>query len=420
MPVVQCSSCHARYKVGLDKTNKVLKCAKCGERFEAIALRAAQAKAYGMPPMGYVAIFGGCLVVGLIGYLATRSNEPAALPPTTTPTATPETPAPVARTPTAVDSKELLRKRANDVIQTMRKGDDETLALLYVDFSGMFDDRAKKGLETGTWTALSELDQYAKKDEYLKLLRGEGPELELLKRAVVKDVELPVFDGSSAMVRLQLADAVTQCTQDWTMAFQSVGSNWKLFGVTRGAIVDPAAEGKTPLAELAAATAGKPRRNPEGTVEKVELIEGTSPSTTSSIETHVRTLTDPAATTAASKARTALVGIGKPAIPHLLNELVGLDLKSETDLQKANKLSLALMELSGRDWLIVPGMNAGSMTGESAGDNEQMRRLWFGWWRDVKGTYSGPPTLELTKDEQDQLDKAAKKKKAGKSTVEDP
>lgn len=419
MPVVQCSSCHARYKVGLEKTNKVLKCAKCGERFEAIALRAPQAKSYGIPPMGYVAIFAGCGVVGLIGYLATRSHDEPVAPTTTTHTA-PTTPPPVARTPTAVDSKDLLVKRANDVFQAMRKGDDEGLAMLYVDFTGMFDDRVKKGLETGTWSALSELDQYAKKDEYLRLLHGEGDDLELLKRAVVKNVELPVFDGATAAVRMHLADSVTQRTQDWTLAFQSVGSNWKLFGVERAAIVDPAAAEKQPLADLAAATAGKPRRNPEGTVEKVELIEGTPPSTTSSIEMHVRTLTDPAATTAASKARTALVSIGKPAVPHLLNELVGLDLSSETDLQKGNKLSLTLMELSGRDWLIVPGMNAGSMTGETAGDNEQMRRLWFGWWRDVKGTYTGPPQIELSKDEQDLLDKAAKKKKGNKSTVEDP
>ena len=56
MPVVQCSSCHARYKVGLDKTNKVLKCQACGERFEAIALRASQTKKYGMPPMGGVGV----------------------------------------------------------------------------------------------------------------------------------------------------------------------------------------------------------------------------------------------------------------------------------------------------------------------------------------------------------------------------
>lgn len=420
MPVVQCSSCHARYKVGLDKTNKVLKCQACGERFEAIALRASQTKKYGMPPIGYVAIFGGCLVIGLVGYLATRNQEPATPPVAATSAKAADTPAPTARTPTAVDSKALLQKRANDVVQIMRKGDDEALALLYVDFSGMFDDRVKKGLETGTWSALSDLDQYAKKDEYIRLLHGEGPDHELLKRAVVKGVDLPVFDGKNANVRMQLSDAVSQCTQDWTLAFQLVGSNWQVYGVERGPIVDPAAAGKTSLADLAAAAAGKPRRNPEGTVEKVEPIAGTSPSTTSSIEMHVRTLTDPAATTAASKARTALVAIGKPAIPHLLNELVALDLSSENGLQKANKISLALMELSGRDWLIVPGMNAGSMTGESAGDNEQMRRLWFGWWRDVQSTYSGPPQLEITKEEQDQLDKAAKKKKGNKSTVEDP
>lgn len=418
MPVVQCSSCHTRYKVGLDKTNKVLKCQKCGERFEALALRAPQAKAYGIPPMGYVAIFAGCALVGLVAYLATRSHEPPAVaPPTTT---APPTAPPVARGPTAVDSKELLLKRANDVIQTMRKGDDEALALLYVDFTGMFDDRVKKGLETGSWSALSDLDQYAKKDEYVRLLRGEGQDLELLKRAVVKGVELPVYEGSSASVLMHLTDAVTQHTQDWTLSFQSVGSNWKLYGVARGAIVDPEAASKQPLAELAAANAGKPRRNPEGEVQKVDPIEGTSPSTTSTIESHVRTLTDPAATTAASKARTALVTLGKSAVPHLLNALVDLDLANEADLQKANRLSLALMELSGRDWLIVPGTNAGSMTGESAGDNEQMRRLWFGWWRDVKGTYTGPPTVELTAEEQDQLDKAAKKKKGNKSTVEDP
>ncbi|MBL8766687.1 MAG: hypothetical protein JNL94_04935, partial [Planctomycetes bacterium] len=91
MPVVQCSSCHTRYKVGLDKTNKVLKCQKCGERFEALALRAPQAKAYGIPPMGYVAIFAGCALVGLVAYLATRSHEPPAAPPTTT-TAPPTAP----------------------------------------------------------------------------------------------------------------------------------------------------------------------------------------------------------------------------------------------------------------------------------------------------------------------------------------
>lgn len=394
MPVIACSHCKARFKVNIDTMGQTVKCPKCRRPFKAVALHSAPRKAHGTPPIVYAAIAVGALLIAALVVRMGKNDAPIDDATETKPAAAAPPPKDTAPPPAPVDAAAGMRNalitRAQKIVEALRTDDDPMLPQ-WIDYPRMHAELMTAGEIGGEpWTGLTEPEKYALKETLLARILGEGAVREFSRHAVAQDLEVVRMGQGNGEVKGVLKNPLTDETREATFRFSTTGGTWKLFALDRAA---PAADG-TGADEVADAPTLAPpalNRNPEGDVETVPWVDGTSSSMQNQIESAISRLTDPGATTAAGKARRDLVAVGKAAIPGLLNALVPLDLSQEDDLLVAMKVTQTLMDLTGEDHLIVPGSNTGSLIGEGAKDNEVNRRRWFGWWRDHKATYSGPP-----------------------------
>jgi hypothetical protein len=401
MPIVSCSSCKSRFKVRLEAVNTVMTCPKCDAEFRAVALHSTPRKAHGLPPVAYAGIVAGALLLALLIAKAVggRDEEPAE---------DADARASAARTSAAADGaaaakpaetrpsgarepRDLIAERARDVLEAIRDGNETRLGMLLVDFSLMHEDRRAAGLEDRAWLELPAEEQFLKKDEYVALLLGEEEQRDFTRRAVVESVETTELRPGGGAVEAVLKDPLEDTRQKVTLRFAAFSGSWKLIGLDRAAADGAGRATGEPDADRATAEAAvklaELRRTVGAEPAPVEPVPGTSAALTSTIEQHIGVLIDPEETTGASRARRELADIGKPAIPFLLNGLVGLDLADPEDVRTAAKLTEALRDVTGQDFVIMPGSNEASMTGEGNADNEQCRRRWFGWWRDSKNTF---------------------------------
>lgn len=119
---------------------------------------------------------------------------------------------------------------------------------------------------------------------------------------------------------------------------------------------------------------------PEAEPKKLDWIAGTTEAQKAEIERHMRDLFDiknPARSGAASQ---ALTNIGKPAMPKLLSEFVGLDLKKEDDIIRGNIVDRTLAVMTDLEMGFDPAQF--QSTGAIPPNEGRMRaiRRWFGWW----------------------------------------
>ena len=393
MPIIACHHCKSRFKVPIDTVGESIECPKCRSEFKAVALRTGARKDHGTPPIVYAAVgVGAVLVVGLVAMMTGGDDAEPVAKAEPTVEAAPEIEAPAEDRSTG-GPKEALILRARDILEAVRIG-DEPLLPTWIDYPRMHEERRRAGEVTDAWTTLSEEQKYAAREECLEGLAGDEVNAEFLRHAAVESAEVVEMGQGKGAVALHLKNPLTDTTQKVTMRFSTSAGTWKLAAIERGEIEGgpegpPVAENDGPVAAPTAVGA----LDPEGDVGEVALVEGTSPSTKSTIERAMKSLLDLSSTVEASRARTDLVEAGKPSIPHLLNALAPLDLKNPEDLLLGVRISNTLIDLTGRDYPILPGMNEGSMMGEFASDNDANRRRWFGWWRDNQDTYTGPPEI---------------------------
>ena len=119
-----------------------------------------------------------------------------------------------------------------------------------------------------------------------------------------------------------------------------------------------ASSGKTPesrVVELGAnrAVAAAPLKDPatfnkmpESEPKQLDWIPGTTQEQKNEIERHIKDLFDEKHPAKLSKASTALATIGKPAIPRLLNQFIGLDLRKDDDIKRGNSVDRTLAALT--------------------------------------------------------------------------
>ncbi|MFH0944751.1 MAG: hypothetical protein V2A76_06095 [Planctomycetota bacterium] len=387
MPIIACPSCRSRFKVPLSTVGKTLPCPRCKEEFQAMALRSAPRKSHGSGPIVYAAIVVGAILVAFLIMAVAGKNstepEPAAA------SSAPERKPPATSEPsTAMDPKEVLEKRARNLLEALRTGNHPLLPD-WIEYQRMHELRARDGLEERSWQQLAQDEQYGKREEYLDLLMGDEATRKFTRIATVESLKTLSMGSGKGKVAAVLRNALTDTTQDLTLEFVTSAGSWKLARMVREPIGGEQAPVEAPQVP-ARERIEKSRRSPEGEVAEVELIPDTPSGTTREIERALASLLDTSTTTAANQARTVLTEIGRPAIPHLLNALAAVDLANESDLLIATRLTSALTDLTGQDFPIVPGGNAGSMVGEGAVENEINRRKWFGWWRDNRRTFVAP------------------------------
>ncbi len=406
MPIVQCSSCRSRFKVKVGVIGRTMKCPRCKSEFQATALHSAPRKSYGSGPIVYAGIGVGAVVVALIVMsVANRSREEAAkADAAAAERAPPEKP--VTKKPLAPEKEmtpqEALAAQAQKIVEALRD-DDHPLLIGWVDYARMHEARRERGLEEREWSDLANEEQYAQKDEYLGLLRGDDATRDFARLSTVEKVEVGRMGSGKGRVYATIKNPLKETKQDLTLELYASSGTWRVYELERGPIyavgTDPNAvaaqgerePGRTPARRL----------NPEGEVSEVALVEGTASNVISDVERQLAILRDLLATVEASRARRSIAAIGKPAIPILLNALVPLDLSNDADTQVATRIAMTLTDLTGQSFPISPGGNEASLTGEFAFENEENRRRWFGWWSAHKATFTGPeaPDFEEPEDE---------------------
>ena len=386
MPIIACPSCRSRFKVPLNTVGKTLPCPRCKEEFQAIALRSTPRKSHGPGPIVYAAIVVGAILVAFLIMAVAGKNssepEPAVA------SSAPEKKSSETRQPSVQqDPNEVLEQRAKNLVEALRTGDHPLLPG-WIAYERMHELRVRDELEERGWSQLAQDEQYGKREQYLDLLMGDEITRKFSRAATIESLRAVSMGSGKGKVEAVLRNTLTDMTQDLTLEFVTSAGSWKLARMVRApiggeqAVVEPEAPAKERIE--------KRRRNPEGEVAEVELIADTPSGTTREIKSALDDLLDTSTTTAATRARTLLAELGKPAIPHLLNALAPLDMTNPDDLLIATRIASALTDLTGQDFPLVPGMNAGSMVGEGADENEINRRKWFGWWRDNKRTFAGP------------------------------
>jgi len=126
-------------------------------------------------------------------------------------------------------------------------------------------------------------------------------------------------------------------------------------------------------------------------IRPVEFPEDISSEARKKAEELVRALTDPNASRESVAARKQLVELGRPAVPALLNRLVGLDLGKEDDVLVANLVDQTMREITGQDSGFAPHITDETLGGSDAKSKEKALRRWFGWWYSQGHLMKGSP-----------------------------
>jgi hypothetical protein len=124
---------------------------------------------------------------------------------------------------------------------------------------------------------------------------------------------------------------------------------------------------------------------PEAEPKVLDWLPGTGEAQKAEIERHIRDLFDEKNPAKLSNASQSLTTIGKPAIPKILSEFVGLDIaKNEADIKKGNALDRTLAVMTDLEMGYDPAtfQSAGALP-PAAGRLRALRR-WFGWWEKNK------------------------------------
>jgi len=155
---------------------------------------------------------------------------------------------------------------------------------------------------------------------------------------------------------------------------------------------------KAPLPATTADGAIDATGAPTSPIENVKLVEGTSASDAASVNTYIAKLVDPDQTIEARQALKELVFIGKPAVPILLNALVGKDLKNPADVYHCHQVVQALRDITGQRFGFEPQTGENILTAATALEQRNALRRWFGWWRLNAKTFEAVLTPQLKKE----------------------
>jgi hypothetical protein len=375
---IACPACKSKFKAKPALLGKTIPCPKCKEPFEAVARRE-KVRSEGFNPVVVLLILGAILALAIIVIVA--DDDDPELPPLAKKEDDEPPPRPF---PAATTPDEDLLAHVGKIVAAMREEGNADLPR-WIAFDAAY--ARTPAAADRAWGMLTDLDKYAFKEGFVEALTGVGAERDFNKVVVAKDLAIGARDASTVEIAGRLENPLLEQfrTAKFTLRAPEVGKLWQLVGYEPGPIETKG--GKSVGMEETVTAAGDAPLQPFRGVAlpdpfPVDPLPETSSVMTSAIESAMKDLRDPSATTAASRARLALAEAGQHAVPYLLNALAAVDLADPQQMIVGVRISNALTDVTGIEYPIVPGDNAGSMIGEGAAENDTNRRRWFAWWRD--------------------------------------
>jgi hypothetical protein len=310
--------------------------------------------------------------------------------------ANPEKPAASGASGTA--QSDPLRARVDELLLAIQEGDRDVLARS-VNFPRWNDARFAQGQAEKRWAELDSLAQTLSRQKICESIVADEPTRDFLRQSRIRSYVVKSQDESSAQVLVIHQHLIeTRREQERNLDLAKLDGAWYLVGVTTSPIQTP---DDIMAARDAVRAADRARRASRdlAPIERQELPLDTPADVRVRIEAACAKLTDLSATKEATKAKRELVEIGKPAIPAVLNLIVGREeLATKEDQMIVNHAVSVLKDITQEDLGYAPGGIGGTMTGDIKAENVQALMRWFGWWRDHRKTWTGPKQRDADKD----------------------
>lgn len=399
MPIIVCPKCKKEYDVPLKVLGKKVTCKNCKNAFEAKVLRQHLRKPVKKNPMVILFSILGVGLFIIIALIVQSSFEDEPLPVKKKETVEEEGPAATEVVEMEEAPPEPVRTARElfclDFLDAVAENNVERLQQM---FNFPVYHRLNRAEGEPQWTDLDDVDRIMRKQEYTDRLTDDSAAGgSFVRNAEVLFTKENSWDGSEGEIEVELEHRSNGGKQLRSFTIKSFGSSFTIVdfvvGPVRGGDLAAAGEGASTLDEKY-----KRRVNPAGEIATVEYPPDTDDRTKAELKYLLKALVNEDRNKA-WKARGKIEEIGKPAIPGLLNQMVGLDMTQRDDVAKANKYVTILRKITGRTFGFDPSFMTDSQLGSQAADLEHSLRRWFGWWDRNKDTWTEREDLEEEEDE---------------------
>ncbi len=290
-----------------------------------------------------------------------------------------------------------LRAKVTDLLRAIQEGDSEVIGRC-ISFPRWNDALVAAGKESKRWSEIDALTQTLTRQKITESLVADPDTREFMRQATIRSfVVMEQTDRRAKVLVIQQHLIDTKREQERTLELEKVDGTWFLASMVATAIQTPEQMQKVGETERAAEKAKRADRG-LAPIEKQPLLADTPAAVQSQIDALCAKLTDTSATREVSKAKRELAGLGKPAIPALLNLIVGREeLASSTDQIIVNHVVSVLKDITQEDLGYAPGGIGGTMEGDIKKENVKALMRWFGWWREHQKSWTGPRAEEEEK-----------------------
>jgi hypothetical protein len=336
-----------------------------------------------------IAVIGVVAVLIVLLFIALSGDDPAPLP-TPVDTASAATTAKTAVAATTPEPTDPMRARVETILLAVQEGDRDALSR-HVSFPRFNDQFVAAGSIEKRWSELDSLGQTLARQKVCELLSADEATREFMRKATIRSYVVMSSDPGrykAQVIHQHLIEREREQVRE--IELENVEGSWFLVGIQASAAQTPAE--MLAQAERARAEAREQRANRDlAPIEHQEHLEDTPAELRTQIDSLCRTLTDLSLTKEISKAKRELAAIGKPAIPSLLNVIVGREeLATHQDQMIINNAVSVLKDITQEDLGYAPGGIGGTMTGDLKKENVEQLMRWFGWWRQNKKSWTGP------------------------------
>lgn len=290
------------------------------------------------------------------------------------------------------NSSDPMRAKVEQILRAVQEGDLNEFGRS-VSFPQFHDAAVAAAGEGKRWRELDSLGQTMARKQIAESLAADEKTREFMRQAnIASFVVMKQTDSHATVQVIQRHMIETDRAQERTVELDKVDGQWFLAGMTATAIQTPQ---EMQQAATQVRTEEKAKRAMKGLapIEKQELVADTPADVAAKIEAACRTLADVSATKELRKAKQELATLGKPAIPALLNLIVGHEgLTNRDDAIVIHNAVDALRGVTGEDFGFSPQGIGGVQdpNGDIKQENLLALQRWFGWWKASKGSWTGP------------------------------